>query len=52
MQMSVAQFAHKVKKTRFTVYNWIKNRQMPTGVKVTSIAGRIILEVDENFRNE
>lgn len=51
-QMRVSEFAKKVKKTRFTVYNWIKNHQLPTGVKATTIAGRLIIEVDEDFRNE
>lgn len=52
MQMTVGQFAKKVKRTRFTIYNWIKNKQMPPGVLVTQICGRLILEVDENFRDE
>lgn len=51
MQMSVAQFAKKLKISRFTVYNWIKYKTLPKGVAVTQICGRIILEADEDFRN-
>lgn len=49
IRMSVAQFAKEAKKSRFTIYLWIKNKQLPPGVTATNIAGRIILEVDENF---
>jgi hypothetical protein len=50
-KMTVGQFARKIGKTRFAVYKRIKNNQM-AGVKVTQFLGRIILEVDEGFRNE
>lgn len=52
MQMTVIQFAKKVKKNRITIYNWIADHKMPEGVKVTQICGRIILEVDESFGND
>lgn len=49
-QMTVGQFAKKIGKSRFAIYKRIANKQM-AGVKVTQFLGRIILEVDEDFRN-
>lgn len=49
--MTVGQFAKKMGMTRYAIYKRIKNNQM-AGIKVTQFLGRIILEVDENFRNE
>ena len=51
-RMGVGQFAKECRKSRFTVYIWIKNGGLPPGVAAVNIAGRIILEVDEDFRNE
>jgi len=51
-EMTAIQFAKKVKKTRMTVYNWVKNKQLPTGVKAKVHLGRLIIEIDESFRNE
>ena len=50
--MTAIQFAKKVKKTRMTVYNWVKNRQLPTGVRAKVHLGRLIIEVDERFRQD
>ena len=46
-RMGVGEFAKAIKKSRFTVYNWIKNHQLPTGIKAVTIAGRIVIEVHE-----
>lgn len=48
-EMTVIQFAKRVRKTRMTVFNWVKKHQLPTGVTAREHLGRIIIQVDDNF---
>jgi len=49
MQLTVAQFAHKLKVNRSTVYRMIKAKALPDGVASKVIATHIVIEVDKKF---
>lgn len=51
-ELTVIQFAKKVKKNRITIYGWIRNKSLPTGTRSKVVHGHLIIEVDEDFRNE
>ena len=46
MQMTVAQFAHKIKVDRSTVYRMVKAKLLPEGVSAKVIATHIVIEVN------
>lgn len=51
MQMTVAQFAHKIKVNRSTVYRMVKAGVLPEGVIAQVIATHIVIFVDtEKFK--
>ena len=51
MQLTVAQFAHKIKVDRTTVYRMVKAKLLPEGVTSKVIATHIVIEVDtEKFK--
>lgn len=45
-QMTVAQFAHKLKVNRSTVYRMIQARALPVGITSQVIATHIVINVD------
>lgn len=45
MQMSVAQYAKTIGKSRYTVYRMIKEDILPKGVTCKEIAGRKVINV-------
>lgn len=45
MQMSVAQYAKTIGKSRYTVYRMIKEGLLSKDVKVKNIVGRKVIEV-------
>lgn len=45
MQLTVAQYAKKLGKSRHTIYLWIKEGRLPDGVKLKDVAGHKIIEV-------
>lgn len=51
-EMTVWEFSKLIKRTRITVYNWVKKKQLPSGVTSKVVHGHLIIVLDENFRNE
>lgn len=49
-QMTVAQFAHKMKVNRSTVYRMINAKALPQGVTCEVLVGHIIITVPDNFQ--
>lgn len=48
-QLSVAQYAHKMKLHRSTIYKMIEGKSLPEGVTARVIATRIVIEVDTDL---
>jgi DNA-directed RNA polymerase specialized sigma54-like protein len=49
-EMTVAQFAHKLKVNRSTVYRMINAKALPDGVEAFSVLGKVGLKVNADFK--
>lgn len=49
VEMTVAQFAHKLKVDRSTVYRMINAKALPDGVEAFVVLGKIGLKVKSDF---
>lgn len=47
-QLTVAQYAKKIKVSRWTVYRMIESKSLPDGAKAKKIAGRVIVQVKDS----
>lgn len=48
-EMTVAQFAHKLKVNRSTVYRMISGKALPVGVQAVTRLNRIEIHIDKSF---
>lgn len=47
--MTVTEFAHKIKVNRSTVYRMIKSKSLPEGVIAKVIATHIVITIDDQL---
>jgi predicted DNA-binding transcriptional regulator AlpA len=48
--MTVAQFAHKLKVDRSTVYRMISGKSLPPGIESKVIATRLVIEMPDGWK--
>jgi hypothetical protein len=45
MRQTVKQYADSIGKSKMTVYRWIKDKKLPSGVKAEMCCGNLIINV-------
>lgn len=50
IEMTVAQFAHKLKVNRSTVYRMINGKALPAGVSAVVRLGRVEIHLDKEWK--